>query len=287
MSSWWAGLPAAQATISCGGQEHRLRWQAGELLALDHGDADAERTLAALGGQRCGCVDMLDAWHRHVGDLRVLVLASRGLTDQLSPQPGPARPGGAGFARLAGGLTPVRARRGWASYSASAASVAHLTAGRGPALPAPATADPEDELIDLLQLGGCLPDRLAATIAAGWSPRLSQPDEAARRALPRLHAALYGRATAALRAWLGKPALAVDLQMIDGRRQPGLSQREEGIRAELPFGWLVDVWAKGLAVTAGRFCLATTHSGGRWVLSTVRPDLLEPRPLTVELPADQ
>jgi hypothetical protein len=286
MSSWWAGLPAAQATVSCGGQEHRLRWQAGKLRALDHADADAERTLSALGGQRCGCVDMLDAWHRHVGDLRVLVLASRGLTDQLSPQPGPARPGG-GFARLAGRPHPVRARRGWASHSVPAPSAAHLTAGRGPALPAPATADPEDELIELLQLGGSLPDRLAATVAAGWSQRLAQPDEATRRALPQLHAALYGRAAAALRGWLGNPALAVDLQMIDGRRRPGLSQREGGIRAELPFGWLVDVWAKGLAVTAGRFCLAATRSGGRWTLSTVGPDLLEPRPLTVELPADE
>ena len=277
MTRWWAGLPAAQATISCGAQQHRLRWQAGELRALDHSDADAERTLAALGGQRCDCVDMLDAWHRHADDLRVLVLASRGGTDQVRPRPDP--PSG-------GGPTPVRARRGRASRSVSAVSTARILAG-GWAHPAPVTADPEDALIELLQLGGGLPDRLAATVAASWSLRTGQQDEAARRALPQLHAALYGRAAAAVRGWLGHPALAVDLHMIDGRQQPGLTRRDRAILAELPLRWLVDVWAKGLAVTAGRFCLAARASGGRWTLSAVAPDLLEPRPLTVELPADE
>lgn len=287
MSSWWAGLPAAQAAVSCGGQEHRLRWQAGELRALDHADADAERILAALGGQRCCCVDMLDAWHRHATDLRVLVLASRGPADQLSPQPTPARPGGASVARQAGGLTLVRARGGPASSSASSASFTHPNARRRPAHPAPATAEPEYELIELLQLGGSLPDRLAATVAANWSTRLGQPDEVTKRAHAKLHAALYGRATASLRAWLGEQALPVDLEMIDGRRQPRLSQHEAGISAELPFGWLVDVWAKGLAVTAGRFCLAAARIGDHWTLSTVAPDLQEQRPLAIDLPADK
>jgi hypothetical protein len=166
-------------------------------------------------------------------------------------------------------------------------SFAHVTTGRGPGRQALATAGQEEELIELLQLGGGLPDRLAATVAAAWSARLHQPDEAARRALPQLHAALYGRAVAALRSWLGQPALAVDLHVIDDRGQPGLTQRDGAIHADLRFGWLVDVWAKGLAVTAGRFCLAATLSDRRLTLSTVGPDLLEPRTLSIELPADE
>jgi hypothetical protein len=60
----------------------RLAWREGELRAPDH--AGAERTLAALGGERCACVEMLDAWHGHASDLRVLVLGSRGSSDPLA-----------------------------------------------------------------------------------------------------------------------------------------------------------------------------------------------------------
>ena len=50
---WWAGLPAAEARLDCGGQPHRLRWAAGQLTRLDHTDDLAgEQILSALGGQR-------------------------------------------------------------------------------------------------------------------------------------------------------------------------------------------------------------------------------------------
>jgi hypothetical protein len=47
VSHWWTGIPTAEATISCGGHTHTLRWQAGELIALNHSDPDGETTLAA------------------------------------------------------------------------------------------------------------------------------------------------------------------------------------------------------------------------------------------------
>ncbi|GEM_PF-4741728 len=187
---WWSGVPAAQARVECGGRRHVVRWQEGRLLAVDHEDADAERTLAALGGDRCACTDVLDAWERHADDLRVLVLARRGGADQL-----PA--------------SPPWPAAGWTGRPASQRSVAWAVLAKGPpaARPAPFTGrpgqpsgtDPDDELIGLLGLGGGL------------------------------------------------------------------------------LSWLTQVWAKGLATVAGRFCLAAEGAGSRLDLLVVGPDLRERR----------
>jgi hypothetical protein len=46
MSYWWAGIPAAEVTVLCGGYTHTVRWEAGELIAVDHGDPEGEAVLA-------------------------------------------------------------------------------------------------------------------------------------------------------------------------------------------------------------------------------------------------
>jgi hypothetical protein len=272
VNDWWTGLPAAETTVNCG-ETHRLRWQAGELRALDHEDVEAERTLAALGGERCTCVDTLDAWARHTDDLRVLVLASRGPADQLAAQTDPSSPGGFGSGRLA---------RGWTAYAGVGGAPMPGGSARMPGFP-----EPEDDVIALLGLGGGLQARLAATVAATWSQKLAQDDQATGSARPQLQAALYGRATAALRTWLAKPDLEVDLQMAPEGGEPRLADDNGSVRAELPFAWLVDVWARDLATMAGRFCLAATNADGSWMLSTVGPDFGAPRPITLELPQDR
>jgi hypothetical protein len=81
MSHWWTGIPAAEATVSCGGHTHTLRWEAGELIAIDHGDPEHEATLA---GQAIPCVELLRTWSRRRDDPHVLTLASRGPTDPLN-----------------------------------------------------------------------------------------------------------------------------------------------------------------------------------------------------------
>ena len=174
-----------------------------------------ERALAALGHERCACVDTLDGWQRHAADLRVLVLAPR-RASETHPRRDP------------------RAVAGWSTY------------GPVPSQPI-VTVEDKNALPDLLALGGGLPQRLVATVAAS---RLGghAPDERAR-----LHAALYGRATAALRDWLGP--LSVELATSDATR---LIRDGDRIEAELPFSWLVEVWATGLAVIWGRFCLAAS-----------------------------
>jgi hypothetical protein len=233
----WIGFPAAESPVVCGADTHRLRWEAGELRALDHDDLEGERTLAALGGTRSGCIDVIDAWHRYATDLRVLVLASRGPSDVL------------------------------------AAADPQLHRG-APPMPAPMIPGAEG-LAALFALHGGLPDRLVATVAASWASRTQE-------ALPPLHAALYGRLVATLRPWLGDPNLDVTLELGE---KPSLVRDGSRVRAELPFTWLTDVWARGLAVTWGRFCLVAGSEDGRsWTLTTVGPDLGAPEQVGLELP---
>ncbi len=84
MSHWWAGIPAAEVTVLCGQETHTVRWEAGELIAVDHGDPDGEATLAALAGETVPCLELLRAWSRRRDDPHVLTLASRGPTDPLN-----------------------------------------------------------------------------------------------------------------------------------------------------------------------------------------------------------
>ena len=84
MSEWWVGLGVAETVVECGGVSHRLVWEDGILHATAHKDAEGERTLAALGGTRCECVDLLDAWARRRTDVDALVFASRGPGDHFA-----------------------------------------------------------------------------------------------------------------------------------------------------------------------------------------------------------
>lgn len=289
--AWWAGLAPIEAEVRCSGDVHRLRWEAGELQALDHDQPDSERVLAALSGQPCVCVQHLDTWARHRGDLTVLVLASRGPADHVrtaSGAGGPA-PGPRGFPvsapLIARGAAAPRARLLSARAAATASAYGTVRWGNvaGAATTA-ATASPADRLPDLLGVHPGLSDRLAAGVIATWAARLraGEPPGPPERAA--LHAALYGRALASLRAWLGRPDLDADVTMLD--EGAGGAARWQGERAELglSFGWLLDVWVPGLVTLWGRFCLSATPAGERVVLRTVGPDLSDPVDLALDRP---
>jgi hypothetical protein len=81
---WWALLPPADAQVSCGDAAHRLRWEDGRLTALDHPDAEGELVLAALGGDRSRCVDLVESWGRRSDDLEVLAVGPRSAADELT-----------------------------------------------------------------------------------------------------------------------------------------------------------------------------------------------------------
>ncbi len=166
--------------------------------------------------------------------------------------------------------------RGWWSYAPAPQGWAGARASK--------QARSEAELIWLLSLGGGIADRLLATVVATWSRWLRSGHSGLSKARPQLHAALHGRAFAALRTWLGDPALAAELVMIDGPEPRSLTRVDGRVLAELPFSWLVEVWAKGLTTVYGRFCLAAdTNDGKRWRLTTIAPDLGDLEVVTVTL----
>ncbi len=311
---WWAGLAAAEARLDCGGKPHRLRWAAGQLTTPDHtDDLEGEQILSALGGQGFPCLDVLDLWAQHAADLRVLILASRGPADPLAPSaplpswPSPPfPPGRRGRVRRAGtfsvlthgrpegpdddlirlfglgGLLPDRLAATviatWAERlrdPAVAGSAVDGPAGDGPAGGGPTSPDTSSVGTSAAVAG--------AGGAAGAGAVTAGELAAAR---PALHAALYGRAVTALRSWTGQRDLAVALTMIPEGQPPRLARDGDGMAAELPFGWLAEVWARGLAICWGRFCLAAASepSGDGWVLSTVGLELDSPRPVTVSSP---
>jgi len=243
MSHWWAGIPAAEVPVSCGGDTHTVRWEAGELIAVDHSEDEGEVTLAALAGETVPCLELLRTWSRRADDPHVLTLASRGPTDPLNIN-----------------LDQLRF-----DY-------------RGP------RRQTEEQTLRLLAAGGRLPDRLQATTAAIWTRRLRTGHAALGTARPQLEAALYGRVLRTLRAWLGEPQLTVELTMIGPEEASRIVRTADGVEVSLPFGWLPDVWMRGLAVTFGRLCIAAdTTDGSSWTLDTLGPDLADATQLTIAI----
>jgi hypothetical protein len=294
MNPWWLGLDPAQATITCGEHSHRLRWEKGALQAIDHEDPEAERALAALGGERCACMEVLDAWSHHEGDPRVLVLASRGPADPLAARADWTAQLGAPPVAAGPATAPPSApapRRQFLRRPARRRATAHGGTGYAPLAPRPLGQVPfgtqaESELIALLGLGGGVQDRLVATVAGAWAQRWEHGDPAVSATRPMLHASMHGRLCAVMRTWLGRVDIEVELDLIDAREAPTLTEIGGVIRAELPFAWLGDVWSRGLATVMGRLCLAASTADGRtWALTTVGPDLGSPAPVTIELPA--
>jgi hypothetical protein len=251
-------IPPAVAHVACSGAMHTLVWRAGRLQTPDHRDPAAERALAALGGDPCRCVELLDAWEACSADPRALVLGPRGpeVTPAVSPESG-----GRGTPRRASRVPVASGARSGANMST--VMVGARRPGGGRALPAE---PPADRLEQLLSLGGGggLPHRLVATVAHALAGRVADPELHAL-----LEAALYGRVLVALSRWLGEVPHA-EVALIAPDAAPSLTLVDDGLHVRLPFGWLVDVWAPGLETLAGRFTLGAQSDGGQgWELLTV------------------
>jgi hypothetical protein len=277
--SWWQNHSPAEMSVDCSGQKHLVRWQDGGLVLLDHDDPDGERTLAALGGDTCECVEILGTWERHRDDLRLLIIASRGTGDLLvhidEHVPGRARTRSVVLASHSSGKRFGPAA-GWVGYAPLARARTRIAQLSGDV--------EQDELLALLQLEGGLSDRLVATVLAEWSERISSDDERIEADRQSLIAALYGRVTIALQSWLNEPDLAITLDMIDPSGPPDLTRGPEGIHVRLPFRWLIDVWARGVSVVLGRFATQLLDAEDeRQRVLTVSHDLRDVRPVTISI----
>jgi hypothetical protein len=149
--------------------------------------------------------------------------------------------------------------------------------------PVSASSTPEDDIMLLAGLGHELTLRLASTVTSALLEGLKSPEGASMR--PALEASLFGRASAALRTWLGTPDLELDLAVTEPDTEPGLSWDGRGpVNLSLPLEWVMTVWGSDLTVVAGRFCLGVVERDGpRTTLMSVGTDLGPPRPLTIEI----
>jgi len=281
-------LPAT-CPVECSGERHAIRWAAGELSALDHGDPEGERALAALGGTSCACLDILGAWARHREDLRLLSAISRGPGDLIQSEGfgGPPRISGmnvvrGGRAVRQPGATRAAGASGWVAY----APLSGLSPGGARGQFAGTPDSPEEEIALLAGLGRDVTVRMVATITDTHLRQRSAGAHNGPTVLAALEASLFGRVSNALAMWLGAPDLNVELEVSDQPEAWDLTgDVDSSLRVLLPLGWVTEVWGRDLAVVAGRFSLGVVESSGsRITLSTVATDLGSPRLLKIEMP---
>jgi hypothetical protein len=255
---------------------HTLRWDAGTIDLPSHPDAEAELVLAALGGEKPGCVRLAEIWGRHTDDLSVLAIWPRGDDDRVTvgwdSVPDPQSAGPAGWAPVSGG--PMPRLRGQPSPGRAAMQAEMDRAAQR-------TAD----LLTLLALGPGFQQRLSGHVAAAHA---AEPSTTTR---PALVTALNGRLALVAEKWIGidPDQVRASLQSGDGWGAAGMSGRgeERELTFTLPAAWLASVWACGLALVDRQLVVAVTRPG--WpdaqVLALPAPGA-EPAPLDVHGTAD-
>ena len=297
---WYGCLPGCAALVPCGQGRHAVRWEAGALVLPEHPDAEGELVLAALGGDKAGCVELAEIWGRHTTDLSVLAIGPRSPADEIAvswEDVAAVKQARWSFgARLAPGIRPGAARLPPMQLASPPRSLAARMAARHRQV----QQDIErsrlrtTDMLSLLALGYGFQVRLIGQVAAVYADRLdgkehqagAQGDagtegragtegevsleEGARadggaRVRPALVAALAGRLAPVAENWLGidPDQLVVSLHSGPGWGSAELTGRgqERRLRVSLPAGWLASVWACGLAL-AGRHLVVAVEQPG-------------------------
>jgi hypothetical protein len=282
---WFTCLPSCEAQVPCGPGRHTVRWEAGQLVLPEHPDAEAELVLAALGGEKAGCVELAEAWSRHSSDLSMLVVGPRGPADEITVgwedveaaaqegRPGSvAGFGGSGLAAL-GQLASPPAMAGVRARQRQLQAELDQTRLR------------RNDILSLLALGYGFQLRLAGQVVAAHadgadadaahSDSDSDSDSAdadgdvpggpEADARPALVAAITSRLGLVAEQWLG---IDPDQVVVSLHRGPGWGQveltgygDERRLRVALPASWLARVWACGLALTGGQLVVAVEQAG--------------------------
>jgi hypothetical protein len=277
--------------VPCGSGAHVLRWEAGELRLPAHPDAEAELVLAALGGERAGCVQIAETWARHTDDLSVLAIGPRDPADKiavgwelLQQPPGQQMPGQPASGQPAPGQQTVLGQA--MAFPIASTPRAPRPAGLQPQFRQALRAEVEQarkrtaELLSLLALGTAFQLRLAGHVAAAHAARLA----AANR--PALSIAIEGRMAMVAEDWIGLDPDQVLATVHDGDGWGAVALTGKGadrrLRVALPAGWLASVWACGLGLVGRHLVVAVIEPG--WpdarVLALRAPGA-EPAPLEV------
>jgi len=258
---WYSCLPSCETQVPCGQGRHIVRWEAGRLRLPEHPDAEAELVLAALGGEKAGCVVLAEAWGRHTSDLSVLAVGPRGPADEIvvswqdveeAAQAG-QRGGAAAFS------SSRRRPRLPRLAVPPAAAAGHSARQRQIQQEMDRAAERRNDLLSLLALGHGFAVRLAGQVAAAHA------DSADATARPALVAAITGRLALVAEQWLGIDPDQVLVSLHDG---PGWGRAEltgtgggRRLRVSLPVSWLARVWACGLALIGGHLVVAVDRAG--------------------------
>ena len=247
--AWHEGLDPVTAHVAVEGAAHRITWSAGALTLDDHGDTDAELALAALGGGRCACLDILDAWNAQADDPEVLTVGRRSLADDV-------RADRVALSRLEREAAAWRAQ--WAAAADDlrvAGDLAGSTRLRDVAERAERRLRVRLGFVRLLSLENALVDRLQLTVLAAAERRWLEDPAFRARHRARLHAALIARALPALHEAGLAPDDRTDIELLDPG-EPAIVLA--GGRVALPLSWLTNVWGRGVAVDRGRFVTRVT-----------------------------
>ncbi|MGH3193657.1 MAG: hypothetical protein ACRDPY_27510 [Streptosporangiaceae bacterium] len=265
---WFDCLPSCEAQVPCGEGRHPVRWEAGALLLPEHPDVEGELVLAALGGEKPGCVEVAEAWQRHGADLSVLAIGPRHPADEIAVSwddlvttwpgsgAGPTgQPGRAGLAQHG----PMRRPAAMPASMAAMSARRQLMQQEMQQLRERAQRRTND-MLSLLALGYGFQARLGGQVAASYAA-----EPADERVRPALIAAITGRLAPVAEDWIGidPGKVVVSLHTGPGWGSVEMTGRgeERRLRVALPAGWLARVWACGLALT-GRHLIVDVRQAG-------------------------
>ena len=71
-------------TVPCGGSTHLITWSGGTITLEDH-DAEAEKTIVALGAPRCECLEIFEAWNHALTAPELLPMLVGSRTRRFDP----------------------------------------------------------------------------------------------------------------------------------------------------------------------------------------------------------
>jgi hypothetical protein len=266
MRDWWTAVDPATVEVACGEEQHRISWRRGKLVLEDH-DLAAEESFVALGGDPALCLEVLRAWRSAVDDREVLWFWDA------------PRVGNADMAQM---LANVRAQQQQtlASYRQMVATGTLRGVPGAPARPIPR------EMLDRFRtqmavdhrraLLSALPEELRMRLGLSAIVRAARQRRAGpwfRSRAEDLQTALSSRAAPAvqqsMRAWRRRMSSHHSLIVESWIARPGEPANLCGLvddaggwaAACLPLEWLVDVWARGVAVVDGCFVLEVAGEG--------------------------
>ena len=239
---WWEGLSEVEAPGPAGAEHHRLVWRAGQFFLADHLDPEAELALVALGGERCPCLDVLDAWTAQHEEAGIFTVGARQPSESVELNDRLAHARRAEVTRWRSHLTTLRSSARRRNDRATLDRLGQVAA------PAERAAASRLGLLYVLSLPPILQLRLQASVAAAL---------AARGRLDRLTVPTAVRARPALKemGWLGRPA---DVALCADAAAAVIDDD----RAVLPGRWLAEVWGRGLGVVDDGLAVAVTAVAG-------------------------